>query len=77
MPRSKVTRKYQITIPKDVREKVDMRPGEIVTIESVSESEILVKRHPSTREPLRILIGTTPLGRSVSIVELEQKIESR
>ncbi len=76
LPRTKVTRKYQITIPKLVRDKLDIKPGEVVTIEAISESEIQVKRHPTVMEPLNILIGKKT-RQHIPIGKLEEKIESR
>lgn len=76
MARSKVTSKYQVTIPRDVREKVGVRSGEVLTVEAVSENEILLRRHSRSKDPLATLIGRKSLG-TVPIEELEEKIESR
>lgn len=76
MARSKITAKYQVTIPRDVREKVSMKVGEIVSVEAVSEEEIHVKRFPTIADPLKVLIGHKPSAESVAISELEEKIES-
>ena len=75
LPRSKVTAKYQVTIPKEVREKVEMRPGETVTVEALSGDEILLRRYSRLKDPLATLIGKKSLGK-VSIEELEE-MESR
>lgn len=76
MQRTKVTSKYQLTIPKEVRRRINLRPGEVVGVEAVSEEEIVIKRLPRVREPLKVLLGERPvLRRSVSIEELEEKIE--
>jgi len=74
---SRVTDKYQVTIPKDVREKLGLKPGEEVILESDSRDRIIVKRFRSTKDPLSVLIGKKPYHRHVPIRELEEKIESR
>ena len=77
MPRSKVTAKYQVTIPREVREQVDVRPGEVVSMEVVSQDEILLRRYPNVANPLKTLIGGMASRRSVPIEELEEAAESR
>ena len=77
MPRSKVTAKYQVTIPKEVREKINVRPGEVVNMEAVSEDEIVLRRYSKVRDPLKTLIGSRRMSdRAVPIGELEEEIES-
>lgn len=77
LPRSKVTAKYQITIPKEVRERVEVRPGEVVSIEALSQDEILLRRYPRVADPLKALIGGKRSGRTVPVEELEERIETR
>ena len=73
--KSKVTAKYQVTIPRDVREKVGVRPGEVVTVEATPQGEIVVKLYSKTRDPMGVLIGKKSLG-TVPIEELE-RMEAR
>jgi AbrB family looped-hinge helix DNA binding protein len=77
MARSKLTSKYQVTIPKEIRRKVQVSPGEVISVEAVSKDEIRLKRFPSVSDPLDVLIGKKQYKRSVSIEELEEKIEER
>lgn len=77
MPKTKVTSKFQVTIPKDVREKVKVKPGEIVSIESVSDEEILIRRFRKVKEPLKVLVGKTTLERHIPVEEFEEKAETR
>jgi len=77
MSKTKVTSKFQVTIPKEVREKVGIRPGEIVMVEGVSEEEILVRRFRRVKDPLKVLVGKTPYVRHVPVEELEEKAEAR
>ncbi len=77
MARSKLTEKYQVTIPKEIREKVHVSPGEVIVVEAISQDEIRLKRYPSVSDPLDVLIGKKQSRRSIPIEELEEKIESR
>ncbi len=77
MPRSKVTAKYQVTIPKQVRDKVGVRPGEVVSVDALSREEIRLRRFPNVAEPLKILIGEKTARRAIPVAELEKNVESR
>lgn len=77
MPQSTVTAKFQITIPKEVRNGMDLRPGEKVMVERRDIDSILVRRYRRLRQPLKHLIGKKRYHRRVSVEELEEKIESR
>ncbi len=77
MPETTVTEKFQITIPKEVRMEMDLQPGEKVMVERRDSDSILVRRHRKVRAPLKHLIGEKPYHRSVSVEELEEKIEAR
>jgi len=77
MARSKLTEKYQVTIPKEIRKKVHVSPGEIISIEAISEDEIRLKRFPSISDPLEVLIGKKQYKRSIPVEELEENIEAR
>lgn len=77
MARSKVISKYQVTIPKEVREKVDVRPGEMVSVDALSREGIIVRLYPRTANSLETLIGKKPASRTIGIGELEEKMESK
>ncbi len=77
MSRSKVTAKFQVTIPRDVREKVNIKPGETVSMEVVSQDEIMIKRYPNVANPLEILIGSGTARQHVPIEKLEEAMETR
>lgn len=77
MPRSKVTAKYQVTIPKEVRDITGVGAGEVVSVEAVSKGEIRLRRFPGVADPLAVLIGTRPAKRHVHIEELDEMAESR
>jgi antitoxin PrlF len=77
LPETTVTQKFQITIPKEVRRELDLKPGEKVIVERKDVDTILVRRHRKVRQPLKHLIGETRYHRRVSIEELEEKLENR
>lgn len=77
MPKTKVTSKFQVTIPKEVREKIGVRPGEVVNVESVSDEEIVIRRFRRVKDPLKVLVGKTPSIRRVPVEEFEEKAETR
>ena len=70
-----MTEKFQITIPKDVREAIGLKPGEILIVEPTAEGELRIKRL-RVKEPLDILIGEKKFERHVPVEELEEKVES-
>lgn len=77
MSRTKVTTKFQLTIPKDIREQIDLRPGEVVEVQLDDEGEIIIKRFRRVKDPLKVLIGRTIFPRHIAIDELEEKVETR
>ena len=74
---SRVTDKFQVTIPKDVRETLGIKPGEEVVVETGPRGRIIVKRFPTSKDPLKVLIGKKPYPRHVPVEELEKKLEAR
>ncbi|MDI6805786.1 MAG: AbrB/MazE/SpoVT family DNA-binding domain-containing protein [Candidatus Bathyarchaeia archaeon] len=77
MPKTKVTSKFQLTIPKKVRERVGLEPGEIVNVESVSDEEIVIKRFRKVKDPLKVLVGKTASRCHIPVKEFEEKAETR
>jgi len=74
--KSKVTEKFQVTIPRDVREKIGLKPGEVVEVEAIDNETIILKRDVE-RDPLRYLIGEKPLfKREIRVEEVEEAAES-
>jgi AbrB family looped-hinge helix DNA binding protein len=75
MAKSKVTDKHQLTVPKEVREKVGMRAGEEVIVEARERGEIVIRRLKRVKQPLEILVGKKPVfERPVAIDELEERM---
>jgi len=77
MSRTRVTDKFQLTIPKAIREQVDLKPGEVVEVHVDEEGTIVIKRFRRVRDPLDVLIGKTTSPVHVTIEELEEKAETR
>jgi len=76
MGETRVTEKFQITIPKDVREAIGLKPGEVLLVEPAGEEELSVKRFRMMKDPLRVLVGTRKFKRHVPVAEFEEKVES-
>jgi len=76
MAKSKVTDKYQVTVPKEIREQIGLRAGEEVTIEVRGEGEIVIRRLKIVKNPLEILQGKKPqFDKAIPIEELEERME--
>ena len=75
--KTKVTDKFQVTIPKQIREQIDLKPGEVIVVENLSEEEILLKRFKRVKAPLKMLIGEKPFPYHVPVEDLEEKVETR
>jgi AbrB family looped-hinge helix DNA binding protein len=72
----KVTTKFQITIPKEVREKIDLKPGEEIEVVVLNDNEILLRRKfKRIRNPLEILIGKKERKEEISPEKLDELSE--
>jgi antitoxin PrlF len=70
MPSSKVSRNYQVTIPKTVRERAKIGKGDTVMVE-YDEKENTVKLTPPKRGKRR----TWKFGSLLTLEEIESSIE--
>ena len=75
MERTKVTEKYQVTIPKSIREKIGLKAGEIIIVEAKGRDEIRLKRFRKVKEPLKILVGKRMFDKHIPIDEIEERME--
>lgn len=76
MATSRVTEKFQVTIPKEIRERVGLKAGEEVLVEALSDSEIVIRRFPRVADPLKVLIGQKPVfDRHIEVEEFEERAE--
>ncbi len=77
MGKTRVTSKYQITLPADVRSKMPVHPGETLVVEVQDPTTIVVRRERSVRRPLSVLIARRPLLRQhITPDELDELAES-
>lgn len=44
MPKVKVTRNFQVTIPEEVRKKVKLSEGDMVEVEALDSQKVILKR---------------------------------
>jgi AbrB family looped-hinge helix DNA binding protein len=77
LPKSKVTAKYQVTIPREVREETGVEAGEVVSIEAISKAEIRLRRFPGISDPLSVLVGRRTSRKRIPVEEVEEMAESR
>ena len=78
MAQSTVTEKFQITIPKEVRDEMDLRPGEKVVVERRDSDSLVVRRYRRIRKKLKhLVIKKPPHRKKIAIEELEERIEVR
>lgn len=75
MPKTKVTSKFQVTIPKEIRDKIGVKPGEIVNVESAGQEKIILRRFRRVENPLKVLVGETPSPHHIPVEELEEEAE--
>lgn len=68
MPRVKVTRSYQVTIPKEIRERIGLREGDYLEVEVDDEGRIIMTKSKRKRRTLRA-------GRPLNPEEIERLIE--
>jgi antitoxin PrlF len=70
MPTSKVNRNYQVTIPKDVRQKAKIDRGDTVTVEYKEDEDTIL-----VTPPKRGKRKSWVLGKRLSVKQIEAGIE--
>ncbi len=74
--KTRVTAKFQITLPADVRERVPFHPGETVEVVAKDEQTVLVRRTRKVKNPLRYLIAKKPwLDKSIPPEQVDELAE--
>ena len=68
MTRVKVTRSYQVTIPKEIREKIGLKEGDYLEVEIDDEGRIIMTKSVRKRRTLKA-------GRLLRPEEIEKLIE--
>jgi bifunctional DNA-binding transcriptional regulator/antitoxin component of YhaV-PrlF toxin-antitoxin module len=69
---TRVTRKYQTTIPKRIRKYLKVKPKETVTWH-VLKSMVVVDSHKRMDDPVKFLVSQVKTGLAVDAVELVSK----
>lgn len=74
MPKAKVTSKGQITIPKKVRERLNIHPGDEVTFKENEQGDTVIE---SDKKPIERLAGILhrPGQEKVTIEEMNEAIK--
>jgi len=67
MALTKVTRNYQITIPSEIRKRLNIKEGEYLRVEVEGDRIVLTKANKKWR--------TVRLGKKLTIEEIEESIE--
>jgi antitoxin PrlF len=55
---SKLTRKYQATVPEAVREKLDLHAGDVIAFEIENDAVVIRKARPIDTAFAQALVGT-------------------
>jgi AbrB family looped-hinge helix DNA binding protein len=72
----KVTEKFQITIPKEAREKIGLKPGEEFEVVVLNDNEIILKRKfKRIKNSLEVLIGEEEWKEEISPEKLDELSE--
>ncbi|MCD6357456.1 MAG: AbrB/MazE/SpoVT family DNA-binding domain-containing protein [Thermoproteales archaeon] len=73
MPTVKITRKYQVTIPKEIREKLNLRVGDLLRVE-VEGDKIILKPVIKPREnPVEEMLNLVREPLDVDAVKLVEE----
>ncbi len=76
MARSKITSKYQVTLPAEVRAKLSMRPGEMVEVEAVDSQTVILRGPEKMKDPMSYFRRKKPLlDRHIPPGELDELME--
>ncbi|QXJ28886.1 hypothetical protein J5U23_01755 [Saccharolobus shibatae B12] len=69
----RVTEKFQVTIPKEVREKINLKPNEEFEVIALNDNEILLRRKVKrVKNPLEVLIGKEEMKEEISPEKVDE-----
>lgn len=72
----KITEKFQITIPKEAREKIGLKPGEEFDVIVLNDNEIVLRRKfKRITNPLEVLLGKEEWKGEISPEKLDELSE--
>ena len=72
-----MTSKGQVTVPKELRDKLGVKAGDKVDFQIEGDSKITLRKiqeKTTTWEDLRNILGPAPIGRTVTLEEIEEGI---
>ena len=69
----KVTRKYQVTIPKDIREKLRISVGDLLRIKLVNNHIVIEPVKPIVKDPVEYLSSLTGKPTNIDAVKLVEE----
>ena len=69
----KVTRKYQVTLPKEVREKLGIRIGDLLRVKVRDGAVLLEPVVPRTRDPIDDMLNLIDEPISIDAVKLVEE----
>jgi len=69
----KITRKYQITIPKEIREKFNLRIGDLIEIKVEGERIILKPIVKRKKDPIEELLNLVKEPLDIDVVKLVEE----
>ncbi|RLF05679.1 MAG: AbrB family transcriptional regulator [Thermoprotei archaeon] len=73
MPIVKITRKYQVTIPKEVRERLNLRVGALLRVEVEGDKIVLRPLVRPKRNPVEEMLNLVKEPLSVDAVKLVEE----
>lgn len=73
MPTTTITSKGQVTIPKKIREKLDLQPGDVVNFEIETENTIIVRPEKGSKDKAFGLLYKSA-QESLSVEEMESGV---
>lgn len=69
----RITRKYQITIPKEVREKLNLRIGDLLKVEVEDDKIVLKPLIKRKKDPIKELLNLVKEPLNIDAVKLVEE----
>jgi len=73
MPVVKITRKYQVTIPKEIREKLNLHVGTFLIVEVEDDRIILRPMIKPSKDPIEEMLNLVKEPLNIDAVELVEE----
>lgn len=72
-----MTSKGQVTVPKEVRDRLGLKAGDKIDFQLENDSTVALRKiqeKTTTWEDLRLALGPAPIGRPVTLEEIQEGI---